>query len=637
MITYLIKRVLAMIPTLFGITLITFLIVNFAPGDPVGTSMGAGPGGATTEAGGAQDQERMADAIKAKKKLLGMLKEDRGLLAYAPAPASDGVAPMARSDLGTLPAWARALALTPAGELVVAGDHGMLRVVAPDGVRDLPGQTDGLWAIAAHADRVATSSTDGTIVVLPLAGGEPSARVEGSGRPVRRLAFLPDGSLLAVSDEGWVKRFGADGAEQRAWSGHPPGATALALAPDAASFWTGGRDQKLARWRLDADEPVTVVEGHSSVINDVAFSPDGAWLATACDDRKGRLFPVQADGSLGEPVLLEGHKKAVTAVAWLGGHVFTGSRDETVREWATDGRQVGQVPVTIGAIHDLGVSPDGKEIVVAADAWTVVPVPLRFVKWLRRVVVFDFDRSFVDNEPVIHKIAQALPVTLGLNLISILLIYLISVPLGIYAAVRRGGWFDTASSVVVFMLYSMPSFWVATLLIMAFSSVRALNWFPSVGLHSLDSADHTGLQVLADVAWHLVLPVVVYVYGGFASLSRYVRTSMLEVIQQDYVRTARAKGLPERVVVLRHAFRNALVVIVTLLGNLLPAMIGGSVILEYIFTIQGMGLLGFNAILSRDYPVIMAITTLSAVLTLAGVLVSDLLYGVVDPRVRIER
>jgi ABC-type dipeptide/oligopeptide/nickel transport system permease component len=343
---------------------------------------------------------------------------------------------------------------------------------------------------------------------------------------------------------------------------------------------------------------------------------------------------------------------------------------------------------------------------------------------------------------------KALPVTIGLNFIAIIIIYVVSIPLGVYAAVKRNGLFDQVSSIVLFLLYSIPNFWLASLLIMFFATVpcwlhesplppdglctelsaradsdsewstdatyfcdddeiedrdeiqtasvcldlhesysdfdqcrtdlrsnmdevlgdkpryEALaalddsvlppkdkaaiaelidlsdgaHWdvLPSGGLESLEAASMSYLDWLIDRLKHLFLPLLVMTYAGFASLSRYARTTMLETIQENYVRTARAKGLSERIVVYKHAFRNSLITIVTLMGNLLPAMIGGSVIVEYIFNIQGMGLLGFDAILQRDYPVIMAITSFSAFLTLLGILLSDILYSVVDPRVSQE-
>ena len=319
-----------------------------------------------------------------------------------------------------------------------------------------------------------------------------------------------------------------------------------------------------------------------------------------------------------------------------GSSLYSGSADELIRIWdVTTGTSIGLAAQSTGQIHDIALV--GNQPLVAGDFWYKVPIWKRYFKWLGRIVTLDFGRSFVDDEKVIDKIAKSLPITLGLNFIAILIIYGISLPLGVYAAVRRGRTFDNVSSVVLFILYSIPSFWLATMLIMFLSSPVYLDIFPSGRLHSGDPWDMTYLPWLADFGWHLVLPIIVMVYGGFASLSRYVRTSMLESLSQDFVRTARAKGLSEFVVVGKHALRNALITIVTLLGNLLPRLIGGSVIVEYIFSINGMGKLGFDAILSRDYPVIMAITTFAAVLTLIGILVSDIMYGLADPRVRVNQ
>ena len=213
----------------------------------------------------------------------------------------------------------------------------------------------------------------------------------------------------------------------------------------------------------------------------------------------------------------------------------------------------------------------------------------------------------------------------------------ISIPLGILAAVKRGGWFDTVTSVIVFMLYSMPSFWVATLLIMMFSSVRTLNWFPSVGLLSLGWEELSGLQLLADLGWHLVLPIAASVYGGFAALSRYVRTSMLEVIRQDYIRTARAKGLSERRVMYGHVFRNAMLIVI---AGFPSAFIGilftGSLLIEVIFSLDGLGLLGFEAALNRDFPILFATLYFFSLLGLLLNLAGDLMYVVVDPRIDFE-
>jgi peptide/nickel transport system permease protein len=265
------------------------------------------------------------------------------------------------------------------------------------------------------------------------------------------------------------------------------------------------------------------------------------------------------------------------------------------------------------------------------------PIYTQYRYWVTdRLLHGDFGESFTTHEPISKMLWPAIKTTLQLNLISITLIYLISVPLGVHAAVRRGKPDERVMGVTLFGLYSAPSFWVATILL--FYLANPAHWlaFDGVGLHSEHSERLTYLSQLKDYVWHLVLPVLCMTYGSLAGLSRYARTGMLEVIRKDYIRTARAKGLAERVVILKHALRNSLIPIVTLLASILPDMIGGSVIIEYIFTINGMGRLSFEAILNRDYNVVMAFTTLSAVLVLLGMLLSDVLYTVVDPRISLE-
>jgi peptide/nickel transport system permease protein len=263
------------------------------------------------------------------------------------------------------------------------------------------------------------------------------------------------------------------------------------------------------------------------------------------------------------------------------------------------------------------------------------PVPVQYLLWVKRVFTFDFGTSYKDHRNVWDKIAERLPVTLQLNLISIFLVYLIAIPCGVYSATRPESVPDRLITLFFFFLYSLPSFWVAVLLIMLFGGGDFWDLFPVYGISSVGAENLPFWRWVADRAWHLILPVVCLTYGGLAYLSRLTRANMLEVIREDYVRTARAKGLSERVVIFKHAFRNALLPIVTLLAFLLPSMFGGSVIIESIFSIPGMGQLGFEAVLSRDYPVIMAITTISALLTLAGLLVSDILYAALDPRIKL--
>ncbi|MBF0492410.1 MAG: ABC transporter permease [Deltaproteobacteria bacterium] len=258
---------------------------------------------------------------------------------------------------------------------------------------------------------------------------------------------------------------------------------------------------------------------------------------------------------------------------------------------------------------------------------------IQYGRWMKSIVHLDFGISFKDNRKVIDKIKEALPITLALNLIEVLIVYFISLPLGVYSAFKKDSFFDKSLMLTLFTLYSLPTFWVAMILIMLFSSGEYFNWFPMFGLWS-DGAEHLSrLGYLENILWHLVLPIVCMVYGSFAFLSRFSRANMLEVIQQDYIRTARAKGLTEKQVVWKHAFRNSLIPLVTLMGTLLPALLGGSVIIEQIFSIPGMGRLGFEAVFQRDYPLIMAIAAIEALLTLISLLLSDLLYVAVDPRI----
>ncbi len=264
------------------------------------------------------------------------------------------------------------------------------------------------------------------------------------------------------------------------------------------------------------------------------------------------------------------------------------------------------------------------------------PLPVQYYRWVKRIFTLDFGFSFKDHRNVWDKISERLPITIQLNLISIFLVYLIAIPFGIYSSTHEGTLTDKILTVGFFFLYSLPSFWVAVLLIMFFGGGDFWDIFPVYGISSIGSETMSLMPWLLDRLWHLVLPVVCLTYGGLAYLSRLTRASMLEVIREDYVRTARAKGLSERVVIFKHAFRNALLPLITIFAFLLPSMFGGSVIIESIFSVPGMGQLGFEAVLSRDYPVIMAITAISALLTLIGLLISDILYAALDPRIKLE-
>lgn len=261
------------------------------------------------------------------------------------------------------------------------------------------------------------------------------------------------------------------------------------------------------------------------------------------------------------------------------------------------------------------------------------PIYERYWIWLKQIATLDFGRSYKDHRPVIDKIAERLPITITLNILSIFIIYLVAIPLGAYSAVKTGSFMERSTTFFLFILYSIPSFWMAMILIFFLGGGEYWNIFPVYGILSPGADTYPFYKKALDFLWHIVLPVFCLTYGSFAYLSRFQKGSLLEVLREDFVRTATAKGLPPSRVILRHALRNALIPIITILAGLLPAMIGGSVIIETIFSIPGIGQLGFESVLARDYPMIMAIATISAFLTLLGILISDIVYVLVDPRI----
>jgi peptide/nickel transport system permease protein len=266
-------------------------------------------------------------------------------------------------------------------------------------------------------------------------------------------------------------------------------------------------------------------------------------------------------------------------------------------------------------------------------------IHVQYYYWISGLAKFDFGTSLKDDRPVLDKILERIPVTMLMSVMSIILAYLIAIPIGIKSATNPGGAFDRLTSSVLFMLYSLPSFWIATLAIIYICRGSGfVDLFPPFGIHSVGYESTWGFWAAAgDLIWHLMLPTLIYTYASFAFISRQMRGAMLEVVRQDYIRTARAKGLAERAVIYRHALRNSLIPIITLFAGLFPALIGGSVIIEQIFSIPGMGQLAIQALNERDYTIIMGELTFTAVLTMVGVLVADILYSVVDPRIAFSR
>lgn len=289
-------------------------------------------------------------------------------------------------------------------------------------------------------------------------------------------------------------------------------------------------------------------------------------------------------------------------------------------------------PVTMETTLDPRVSPEIQEK-LREHYGLNKPLYEQYGRWLMQVAQLNFGQSFSpDGAPVAEKILSRLPVTLAMNIIGLCVVFLLAVPLGVAAARHPNTLFDKSTTVLVFIGFAAPSFWLG-LLAMSFLGVH-LGVLPVSGL-STYGAQHWPLHLkLWDWGQHLLLPVGIGVIGSVAGISRYMRSSMLEVSRQDYITLARAKGVPERTVYYRHALKNALLPVITILGLSLPGLIGGSVIMESLFSIPGMGKLFYDSVMMRDYPVIMGILTIGAMLTLVGNLLADLAYAWVDPRIR---
>jgi len=240
------------------------------------------------------------------------------------------------------------------------------------------------------------------------------------------------------------------------------------------------------------------------------------------------------------------------------------------------------------------------------------PIWLQYLYWLKNALRLDFGQSLTTGQPVIREIAERLPYTLALMIPTFLLTILICIPVGVISAVRKGGWFDNLFTIASFAGLAIPSFWLGLMLMLLFTV--QLRWLPPIG--------------------NIILPVITMTLGSLAGMTRYQRAAMLEVLNQDFIRVARAKGLPERTVIFKHALRNALLPLITIFGLSLPGLFSGAFVIETIFAWPGMGRLGVQAIFQRNYPLIMGIVIFSALLIVLGNFLADLGYALADPRIR---
>lgn len=263
------------------------------------------------------------------------------------------------------------------------------------------------------------------------------------------------------------------------------------------------------------------------------------------------------------------------------------------------------------------------------------PLPIGFAIWLGNAIRGDFGTSvaFDKGRPVTELIMDRLPVTVKLNFFAILMTYLLAIPLGIFSATATSQKMDKVLTVFLLFLYALPVLFTALFLRALFCQGGLYPVFPLTGLTPMIAEGMSTWEIMGRTALHYVLPVFCLSYGGFAVIARYTRAGMLDVIRQEYIRTARAKGVPEGTVIMRHAFRNTLIIMITLFAGILPGLVGGSILIEYIFDIPGMGTLSMSALNSRDLPLVMGLFAFSGFLTLTGILIADILYVIADPRI----
>ena len=259
------------------------------------------------------------------------------------------------------------------------------------------------------------------------------------------------------------------------------------------------------------------------------------------------------------------------------------------------------------------------------------PVHVQYVKWLGNLIQGDFGESFRYRRPVIDLILEKLPYTLQLASLALLFDALLGISLGIISAVKQYSWLDKFLTIGSLIIYSIPGFWLALMLVLIFSV--NLGWFPTSQTRSLDYDLLSVMDQFLDRIWHLIIPVFVLGVASAASTARYMRSRLLEVLSEEYILAARARGIREKIVILKHALRNALIPIITIYGMSLPFLFGGAVLIEKIFSWPGMGLLAVEAVGNRDYPIIMATTMIGAVLVIFGNLIADITYALVDPRI----
>ena len=598
--TYILRRILLMIPTLFGVTVVSFCIMQLAPGDPLMSQLGAGG------AAGQSSQTREAFLIQKRD-----LKLDKPLLLnlnyfrdYA-GPVRIAAHYLSLS-LDEIKAELPELAKSPGDESAQRRRSFLKSLKIPDLDANLknPEQFGSLarkiqaW-VQVYCEDTGRHGVPDAIALLDRSDSDVRLKI-GAIRCLNRMVIDP-----------FVFTY----------SSHPSESETAGVVAAWKEWWEKN-EKKFPP--LDPDRKEVLDQQFKALVNETDRSVLFEKLQDASFDRDD--LPFFAAKLFDEESLLQQRFVASTIL----------------KLYVSEPLKI-DVPLDAKEPEVTDVAENWKLHYATHRAEYEYATAVRCVRFFTdtqyahmvwRLATFNFGRSaLATREPVSEKIWVAVKVSAPLMLMAQVLIYLIAVPLGVVCAVYRARFADRAISLVLFMLYSMPAFIAGMLFLMTLCFGRPFKWFPSLGLHSDGAALMGWDEWFSDYIWHGFLPVVCLSLFSLASLAMYARSSMLEVISLDYVRTARAKGVGEFLVIMKHALRNSLIPVITLFSNFLPAMLGGSVLIEFLFGIPGMGRLSWASIEQKDFPTLMGLIYIDAIVVMLSILLSDLLYVLVDPRI----
>lgn len=612
MFKYIIKRLLLMVPTFLLITIVVFIVINIAPGRP---TAGAGNG-----ASGSEQADRSANAREGYRLFKEAYSLDKPIVLnfrflLDRSDVQNALELIARNMTSALPGEDAALA--------VAGGAGeVVRALYNAPAAALGAQiADGATTDAQRTELERQLQNTATLPPLTIRPARPAQgdvyhaeeHIENWGRDVvPQLLELANGYVYIVPLE-------------------------------AASPWDDG----LGVLESELDAPPSAVttgqtvryQGSEYRIHDVLT-------------RKVRYLAVQRLSVNGaRPLLVRPGQRASEELLARNAEIVQDNNRIRAYVYRLDASDE-QIAATLANWNAWFGERSAEFDLTFGRRTHMLFLETRFARYWGNLAQLDLGTSLRYRRPVLTVIAEHWQYSIFLGLASLMLSYFISIPLGVLAAVKQNQFADRGIGIALFVLYSLPSFFVATMLATYLTPAStgmfdswprfvqslhsSMQVFPISGARDVDPLDVTTWQLMKDIVWHMVLPVVALTYSSLAVLSRYARTGLLDVIRADYIRTARAKGLSESVVILKHAVRNGMIPILTLLGLTLPVVIGGSIIIEYIFAIDGMGVLMLNAITARDYNIIMGILLISSILTLIGILISDISYALVDPRISLE-